>query len=148
MFSLKEYTAEECARVFNDIHKAFPDAIIKAGIWNAARWSRIPWEEAKPTDIELSVRINIVSAFNYSKEVSKHIVKHGQYGSLLFTGATSSTRGRDEFSVFAAGKSGLRAMTQSLAREMGPRGLHVAHVIVDGAVDTPSRSFEERDVMI
>lgn len=56
---------------------------------------------------------------------------------LLITGATASVRGSAYFSTFAAGKFALRALGQSLAREFGPRGVHVAHVVVDGVIDIP-----------
>ena len=56
-------------------------------------------------------------------------------GSLLFTGATASLRGRGPFVAFAAAKAGLRSVAQSLAREYGPHGVHVAHVIIDGGID-------------
>lgn len=56
-------------------------------------------------------------------------------GTILFTGATASIRGRDGFAAFAAAKAGLRALAQSMSRELGPRGIHVAHVVVDGAID-------------
>jgi NAD(P)-dependent dehydrogenase (short-subunit alcohol dehydrogenase family) len=57
-------------------------------------------------------------------------------GTLLFTGATASVRGAAGFAAFAGGKAALRALAQSMARELGPKGLHVAHVIVDGMIDT------------
>ena len=56
-------------------------------------------------------------------------------GTILFTGATASVRGGVGFSAFAAAKSALRAVAQSMARELGPDGIHVAHVIVDGSID-------------
>ncbi|MDP9087395.1 MAG: SDR family oxidoreductase [Pseudomonadota bacterium] len=56
-------------------------------------------------------------------------------GSILITGATASMRGREGFSAFASAKAGLRAVAQSAARELGPRGIHVAHIVVDGAID-------------
>ncbi|MFM9852093.1 MAG: SDR family oxidoreductase [Sphingomonadaceae bacterium] len=58
-----------------------------------------------------------------------------QKGSIIFTGATASIRGRENLSAFAAAKNGLRAVAQSMARELGPLGIHVAHVICDGAID-------------
>lgn len=54
---------------------------------------------------------------------------------ILFTGASASLRGKPTFAAFSAGKSGLRAVAQSMAREFGPRGIHVAHVVVDGSID-------------
>lgn len=56
-------------------------------------------------------------------------------GTILFTGATASVRGGKGFSAFAAAKAGLRALAQSMARELGPVGIHVAHIVVDGAID-------------
>jgi short-subunit dehydrogenase len=57
-------------------------------------------------------------------------------GTLLFTGATASLRGGAGFAAFAGGKAALRALAQSMARELGPQGLHVAHVVIDGLIDT------------
>ena len=56
-------------------------------------------------------------------------------GSLLFTGATASLRGGAKFAAFASAKAGLRSLAQSLAREFGPQGVHVAHVVIDGGID-------------
>ena len=58
-----------------------------------------------------------------------------QQGTIIFTGATASIRGRENLAAFAAAKNGLRAIAQSMARELGPQGIHVAHVICDGAID-------------
>jgi len=67
-------------------------------------------------------------------------------GTMLFTGATASLRGAANFSAFAGAKAALRALAQSLARELGPRGIHVAHVVIDGAIDTAfiRENFPER----
>jgi NAD(P)-dependent dehydrogenase (short-subunit alcohol dehydrogenase family) len=73
----------------------------------------------------------------------------GAGGSLLFTGATASLRGRGPFVAFAAAKAGLRSLAQSIAREYGPKGIHVAHVVIDGGIDgerlrTAVPEFSER----
>jgi short-subunit dehydrogenase len=67
-------------------------------------------------------------------------------GTILFTGATASLRGREGFAAFAGAKHALRALAQSLARELGPQGIHVAHVVIDGAIDTRfiAENFPER----
>lgn len=75
------------------------------------------------------------SGFLNAREVAKRMVTRGR-GTILFTGATAGTRGAAGFAAFAGAKHALRALAQSMARELGPRGLHVAHVIVDGAIDT------------
>ena len=73
--------------------------------------------------------------FLLGREAARHMVPRGR-GTILFTGATASVRGGDGYSAFAAGKHGLRAVAQSMARELGPKNVHVAHVVIDGAIDT------------
>lgn len=75
------------------------------------------------------------SAFLNAREVAKRMVAR-QRGTMLFTGATAGVRGAAGFAAFAGAKHALRALAQSAARELGPQGIHVAHVIVDGAIDT------------
>jgi NAD(P)-dependent dehydrogenase (short-subunit alcohol dehydrogenase family) len=65
------------------------------------------------------------------------MVPHGA-GTILFTGATASLRGGAHFAAFAAAKFGVRAIVQSMARELGPKGIHVASVIIDGGIDMPA----------
>ena len=73
--------------------------------------------------------------FLNGREVAKRMVTRAR-GSIIFTGATASLRGSANFAAFAGAKHALRALAQSMARELGPRGIHVAHVVVDGAIDT------------
>jgi len=75
------------------------------------------------------------SAFLTSQAVARRMVER-ERGTILFTGATASLRGSANFGAFAGAKHALRALAQSLARELGPRSIHVAHVVVDGAIDT------------
>jgi len=74
------------------------------------------------------------AGFLTGREAARVMVPRGR-GTILFTGATASVRGRDGFAAFAAAKAGLRAVAQAMARELGPQGVHVAHVVVDGAID-------------
>ncbi len=76
-----------------------------------------------------------LSGFLNGREVAKRMVRRGR-GTIVFTGATASMRGGANFAAFSGAKMALRALAQSMARELGPRGLHVAHVVVDGAIDT------------
>ena len=73
--------------------------------------------------------------FLMGREVAKRMVPRGR-GTILFTGASASLRGRSGFSAFSSAKHGLRAVAQSMARELGPAGIHVGHVVIDGAIDT------------
>jgi len=75
-----------------------------------------------------------LAGFFTGREAARVMGPRGK-GSILFTGATASTRGGAGFSAFAGAKAALRQLAQSLAREMGPRGLHIAHVVVDGMID-------------
>lgn len=85
------------------------------------------------------------SGFLAGREVAKRMVTRGR-GTILFTGATAGMRGSANFAAFAGAKHALRALAQSMARELGPKGIHVAHVVVDGAIDTEfiRENFPER----
>jgi NAD(P)-dependent dehydrogenase (short-subunit alcohol dehydrogenase family) len=74
------------------------------------------------------------AGFLAGREAARVMTPRGR-GTILFTGASASLRGKDGFAAFASAKAGLRAVAQSMARELGPQGLHVAHVVVDGAID-------------
>jgi NAD(P)-dependent dehydrogenase (short-subunit alcohol dehydrogenase family) len=75
-----------------------------------------------------------LSGFLTAREAARVMAPRGA-GTILITGATASVRGSAGFSAFASAKNGLRAVAQSFARELGPQGLHVAHVVIDGAID-------------
>ncbi len=76
-----------------------------------------------------------MAGFLNGREVAKRMVTRGA-GTIIFTGATASLRGGANFAAFSGAKMALRALAQSMARELGPRGLHIAHVVIDGAIDT------------
>ncbi|PVG00908.1 short-chain dehydrogenase/reductase SDR [Serendipita vermifera] len=145
-FPLKDYNHEEINAVFEAVKEHWPNSKIKVALWNASQWSRIPFMDVTEQDIQKSVQINIVAAFAWSQQAIKAMLSpsspDGSFsdenpgGTLLFTGATSGTRGAAQFATFAAGKHGLRALSQSLAREFGKANIHVAHVIVDGVILT------------
>jgi NAD(P)-dependent dehydrogenase (short-subunit alcohol dehydrogenase family) len=85
------------------------------------------------------------SGFLTGREAARRMAQRAA-GTILFTGATASVRGGAGFSAFSGGKAALRMLAQSMARELGPKGIHVAHVIVDGAIDTAfiKENFPER----
>ena len=76
-----------------------------------------------------------MAGFLTAREVARRMVTR-ERGTMLFTGATASLRGAAGFAAFAGGKHALRALAQSMARELGPKNIHVAHVVIDGAIDT------------
>ena len=85
------------------------------------------------------------AGFLAGREAARVMVPRAR-GTIIFTGATASIRGREGFSAFSGAKFALRALAQSLARELGPQGIHVAHTIIDGAIDTEwiAKNFPQR----
>ena len=88
------------------------------------------------------------AGFLMGRETAKVMAPRGR-GSIFFTGATASLRGAKGYAAFAGAKHALRALAQSMARELGPQGIHVAHLVVDGAIDTDfiRQNFPERYAM-
>ncbi len=105
-------------------------------VYNAGAFTMGGIADISPSELEASWRANCFGAFLAAREVVPAMVAAGR-GTVLFTGATASLRGGARFACLAVGKFGLRALAQSMARELGPQGVHVAHVIIDGQIDTP-----------
>ena len=108
-----------------------PDLVIH----NTAQLQIAPFEETTPEDFESIWRSTVLSAVNLAHEVLPVMAKSGG-GTFIISGATASLRGGANFSAFASSKSALRTLAQSLAKEYGPKGVHVAHVVIDGILDT------------
>lgn len=113
-------------------------------IYNAGAYEPGGVMEIEPDRFEECWQINCHGGFVTSREVLPSMLENEQ-GTILFTGATASLRGSDGFSALAVGKFGLRALAQSMAREFGPRGIHVAHVVIDGQIATPTNLEEYPD---
>lgn len=120
-----------------------PDVLI----YNAGAFQRGSIVDISPEDFERCLRINCTGAFLAVQRVLPEMLTRGK-GTILLTGATASLRGSAAFACLAVGKFGLRALAQSMARELGPRGVHVAHVVIDGQIDTPTirTQFPDRSV--
>jgi NAD(P)-dependent dehydrogenase (short-subunit alcohol dehydrogenase family) len=106
---------------------------LAAAIYNAGAFLHRPILELEPGDMEDMWRVSALGGFLLGREAARRMLPRRQ-GTLIFTGATASLRGGAGFAAFAGGKFALRALAQSLARELGPSGIHVAHVIIDGQV--------------
>jgi len=118
---------------------AIADKVTKVGplevaVFNAATAVRAPSLEITTADFESTLRTATIGGFVFGREAVRRLLPQ-QRGTLLFTGATASLRGRPPFAAFAASKAALRSISQTFAREFGPRGIHVAHVIIDGGID-------------
>ncbi|GAA5970296.1 hypothetical protein JCM21900_001035 [Sporobolomyces salmonicolor] len=140
VFSLDKYTHATLKTTFEKIKQTWPDGRLKAAVWNTAQWSNIPFLDIKEQDIELTAQLNIIAATAFAQEAVRAFTASGNGddvgGTLIMTGATSAWRGKEGFGAFAAGKHGLRALSQSIAREYGPQGVHVAFVVIDGVILT------------
>ena len=117
--------------LFESAAKAGP---IEAVLYNAGNNAIIPFEKLDAKTFESFWRVCCFGGFLVSKAATPILAKQGR-GSLIFTGASGSMRGKPNFAHFAAAKAGLRMLSQSLAREFGPQGVHVGHVVVDGVID-------------
>jgi NAD(P)-dependent dehydrogenase (short-subunit alcohol dehydrogenase family)/uncharacterized protein (DUF362 family)/ferredoxin len=99
-----------------------------------------------PVAFEECWRVMCFGAFLVGRASAKYMLSQGR-GTIIFTGATASMRGRDGYINMAVGKFGIRALAQSMARELGPQGIHVAHAIIDGGILGPLSSSDAQDKM-
>jgi NAD(P)-dependent dehydrogenase (short-subunit alcohol dehydrogenase family) len=109
---------------------------IDVAVYNAAIGARFSIAEHPAADYERVWRVNTFGAFLMGREVSRRMLSR-ERGTIIFTGATAALRGKANLAAFAGSKHALRALAQSMARELAPKNIHVVHVIIDGPIDTP-----------
>ena len=124
--------------LFDRVEKRGP---IEVAIFNAGANFRASILDTPAETFEKVWRLGCYAGFLYGREAARRMVPRGK-GTILFTGATASVRGAAQFAAFAAAKGGLRQVAQSMARELGPKNIHVAHVVIDGMID--NRRTRER----
>ena len=114
-------------------------------VYNAGAYQPGGILEIEAADFERCWRIGCLGGFHVGQAAAKRMVEAGE-GTIIFTGATASLRGSAKFVNLAVPKFGLRALAQSMARDLGPRGVHVAHTIIDGQIagERPGYRPEER----
>ncbi|KAI1823512.1 NAD(P)-binding protein [Xylaria intraflava] len=127
---------------FETIAKELPDHKLAAAVYNASAGPRPgPFVEVDPKTLENSININIRGFFNFAQKslplLEDAVSTSPHPPSLIVTGATASVKGSAGFSAFAAGKWAKKALAQSIAREYGPKGVHVAHAVIDGVITGP-----------
>jgi NAD(P)-dependent dehydrogenase (short-subunit alcohol dehydrogenase family) len=103
-------------------------------VFNAGNNRRIDFRELSAEAFEDFWRVGCFAGFLVGREAARKLVPLGR-GTVIFTGASASLRGKPGFAQFAAAKAGLRMIAQSMARELGPKGIHVAHVVIDGGIN-------------
>ena len=122
---------EDVIRLFNEFDET--GSSLESVIYNAGNNNAKPFLEMDLAFFEDLWNVCVKGAFLISQEAIPRLLPKG--GSLMFTGATASIRSKPPFTAFASAKSAERSLAQGLAREFGPQGIHVAHVIIDGIID-------------
>ncbi|KAL3302517.1 short-chain dehydrogenase [Colletotrichum asianum] len=136
---------------FETIKKELPGSRLAAAIYNVnAGFARKPFLELTKKDLNTSLDAAPKGFFSFAQKtlplLLDSVADSPHPPSLIITGATASLKGSAYFGSFAAGKFAMRALGQSLAREFGPKGVHVAHAIIDGGIDTPwGKEFQVND---
>jgi NAD(P)-dependent dehydrogenase (short-subunit alcohol dehydrogenase family) len=107
-------------------------------VYNASYRTRGPLIDLDPAEVEKSIIVSAFGGFLVGQEAARHMLPRGN-GTIVFTGASASVKGYAQSAPFAMGKFALRGLAQSMARELGPQGIHVAHVVVDGGIRSARR---------
>jgi NAD(P)-dependent dehydrogenase (short-subunit alcohol dehydrogenase family) len=123
-------------KLFQSVSQDFGDPNLV--VYNASGRVRGPVTELDPEDVRQTILITCYGGFLIGQEAAKRMVTAGN-GTLLFTGASASVKGYANSPAFAMGKMGLTGLVQSLARELQPRNIHVAQVVIDGGINNPER---------
>jgi NAD(P)-dependent dehydrogenase (short-subunit alcohol dehydrogenase family) len=137
---------DEVVNLFNTIEEKL--APLEVVVFNIGANVNFPIRETTSRVYRKVWEMAAFAGFLAGREAAKVMVPRG-HGTIIFTGATASIRGREGFSAFAGAKFALRALAQSMARELGPQGIHVAHTIIDGAIDTEwiAKNFPQRHAL-
>ncbi len=118
-----------------------PDVVV----YNPSRRKRAPLVDLDPKEVEEAIRITCYGGFLVGQAAARLMLERGS-GSILFTGASASVKGYAQSATFAMGKFGLRGLAQSMARELAPKNIHVAHFIIDGGIRGPRHQDGGDDV--
>ena len=123
-------------RLFGEVEQKIgaPDVVV----YNASARSRGPFADLVAADVERALAVSAFGGFLVSQEAVRRMLPNKQ-GAILLTGASASVKGYAQSAPFAMGKFALRGMAQSMARELSPLGIHVAHFVIDGAIRNPGR---------
>ncbi len=132
-FQLDARREDEVIALFNKIENEV--GTLEVVIFNVGGNVRLPLLEMTAEKYFKTWEMCAMAGFLVGREAARMLLPKGR-GTILFTGATASLRGGVGFSAFAGGKAALRALAQSMAREFAPQGLHIAHVVVDGVIDS------------
>jgi len=125
--------AEDVAHLFAQLDGP-PDVVV----FNASNRARGPVAELIPHEVERAIAISAFGGFLVGQAAAKAMLPRGS-GTIIFTGASASVKGYPLSAPFAMGKFALRGLAQSMARELAPKGIHIAHVVIDGGIRSATR---------
>jgi NAD(P)-dependent dehydrogenase (short-subunit alcohol dehydrogenase family) len=111
-----------------------PDVVV----YNASARDRGPFVDLVPADVQQAITVSAFAGFLVAQQAVRRMLPKA-HGAVLFTGASASVKGYPQSAPFAMGKFALRGLAQSMARELAPSGIHVAHFVIDGAIRNPGR---------
>jgi len=133
-FACDAQDAAQVQRLFADVDRAHgaPDVVI----YNASARTRGPFVQLVPSDVQNALQVTAFGAFLVAQQAATRMLPK-RHGAILFTGASASVKGYAQSAPFAMGKFALRGLAQSLARELSPQGIHVAHFVIDGGIRGP-----------
>lgn len=128
--------ADQVERLFAEVERALgaPDVVV----YNASGRLRGAFTELDAAAVAQAIMVSGFGGFLVAQQAAKRMLPHA-HGAILFTGASASVKGYAQSSPFAMGKFALRGLAQSLARELSPRGIHVAHFVIDGGIRSAAR---------
>jgi len=128
--------ADEVERLFGLVEReiATPDLVV----YNASGRSRGAFVDLVPSEVENALAVSAYGGFLVAQQAAKRMLPN-KHGAILFTGASASVKGYAQSAPFAMGKFALRGLAQSMARELSPQGIHVAHFVIDGGIRSATR---------
>ena len=137
IYSCDATKRDQVEKLFADLDAArmTPDIVV----YNASYRTRGPVAELDPSEVEKSIQVSAFAGFLVAQAAVKRMLPRGQ-GAILFTGASASVKGYAQSASFAMGKFALRGLAQSMARELSPQGLHIAHFVIDGGIRSARRA--------
>ena len=135
-FACDAVEPDQVARLFSAVEAAIgaPDVVV----YNASARARGPVAELVPAEVERAIMVSAFGGFLVAREAARRMVPKA-HGAILFTGASASVKGYPLSAPFAMGKFALRGLAQSMARELAPQGIHIAHFVIDGGIRNPGR---------
>src|SRR5215831_12993918 len=135
-FSCDASQRADVERLFKELDATpgAPDVVV----YNASFRTRGPLAELDPSDVERSLAVTAFGAFLVAQQAVRRMLPR-KMGAILFTGASAGVKGYPQSAPFAMGKFALRGLAQSMARELHPQGIHVAHIVVDGGIKSARR---------